>query len=187
VPHYSLNGSTYKKAAGRRRWAAGQISAVRAINQERASPAATAKSPIRRRANFGKGKRMSKIYHIAVKVPDIDKAKAFYKNLFGFEELKQSKVRDHTSCHLTDGVIDLAIIQYDSEDSPEAGLSGDGPCIHHFGVEVDDLETSNSQLKEMGCEILSKPGVLPIKFRSPFGVVAEISPTGYFDSKHKNG
>ena len=53
----------------------------------------------------------NKIYHIAVKVPDINKAKAFYKDLFGFEELKQSKVRDHTSCHLTDGVIDLAIIQ----------------------------------------------------------------------------
>ena len=129
----------------------------------------------------------NKIYHIAVKVPDIDKAKAFYKNLFGFEELKQSKVRDHTSCHLTDGVIDLAIIQYESEDSPEAGLSGDGPCIHHFGVEVEDLEASHGQLKEMGCEILSKPGVLPIKFRSPFGVVAEISPSGYFETKHKNG
>jgi catechol 2,3-dioxygenase-like lactoylglutathione lyase family enzyme len=141
------------------------------------------------RSSFGKGVPpvSNKIYHIAVKVPDIDKAKVFYKNLFGFEELKQSKVRDHTSCHLTDGVIDLAIIQYDSEESPEAGLSGDGPCIHHFGVEVDDLEVSHSQLKEMGCEILSKPGVLPIKFRSPFGVVAEISPTGYFDTKHKNG
>lgn len=125
---------------------------------------------------------MSKIYHIAVKVPDLDKAKAFYKEVFGFEELKQSKVRDHTSCHLTDGVIDLAIIQYDSEDSPEAGLSGGGPCIHHFGVEVADLEASAQKLRDMGCEILSKPGVLPVKFRSPFGVVAEISPPKYFES-----
>jgi hypothetical protein len=66
-------------------------------------------------------------------------------------------------------------------------LSGDGPCIHHFGVEVEDLQASHDQLKEMGCEILSKPGVLPVKFRSPFGVVAEISPTGYFDTRHKNG
>jgi hypothetical protein len=39
----------------------------------------------------------------------------------------------------------------------------------------------------MGCEILSKPGVLPIKFRSPFGVVAEISPPNYFERAHKNG
>lgn len=130
---------------------------------------------------------MSKIYHIAVKVPDVNKAKAFYKEVFGFEELKQSKVRDHTSCHLTDGVIDLAIIEYDSEDSPEAGLAGPGPCIHHFGVEVADLEGSHEKLKEMGCEILSQPGVLPIKFRSPFGVVAEISPDGYFDRAHKPG
>lgn len=130
---------------------------------------------------------MSKIYHIAVKVPDLEKAKVFYKELFGFEELKQSKVRDHTTCHLTDGVIDLAVIEYDSEDSPEAGLSGAGPCIHHFGVEVEDLETSHEKLKALGCEILSKPGVLPIKFRSPFGVVAEISPPKYFDQAHKNG
>ena len=130
---------------------------------------------------------MSKIYHIAVKVPDLEKAKAFYKEIFGFDELKQSKVRDHTTCHLTDGVIDLAVIEYDSEDSPEAGLSGPGPCIHHFGVEVEDLEGSHAKLKEMGCEILSAPGVLPIKFRSPFGVVAEISPTDYFERAHKNG
>ena len=130
---------------------------------------------------------MSKIYHIAVKVPDIEKAKAFYKEIFGFEELKQSKVRDHPSCHLTDGNFDLAIVEYESEDSPEAGLSGPGPCIHHFGVEVDDLESSHQKLTEMGCEILSAPGVLPIKFRSPFGVVAEISPTNYFNTKHKNG
>ena len=130
---------------------------------------------------------MSKIYHIAVKVPDLEKAKTFYKEAFGFEELKQSKVRDHTSCHLTDGVIDLAIIQYDSEESPEAGLAGAGPCIHHFGVEVEDLEASHQKLKDMGCEILSAPGVLPIKFRSPFGVVAEISPQNYFQEAHKGG
>ena len=101
-----------------------------------------------------------KIYHIAVKVPDIDEAKGFYKDIFGFEELKQDKVRDHTSCHLTDGGLDLAIIEYESEASPEAGLAGPGACIHHIGVEVDDLESYQQKLLNKGCKIVSAPGVL---------------------------
>ena len=27
---------------------------------------------------------------------------------------------------------------YDSESAPEATLAGEGPCIHHWGLEVDD-------------------------------------------------
>ncbi|MCZ6695555.1 MAG: VOC family protein [Acidobacteria bacterium] len=124
---------------------------------------------------------MSRIYHIALKVEDVEKSKAFYKELFGFAEVKQARVRDHVSCHLSDGNIHLALIQYDSEDAPEAGLSGPGPCIHHFGIEVDDLDEARAKIEEMGCVILTDPGVLPIKFRTPDGIVAEISPPNYFE------
>jgi lactoylglutathione lyase len=121
-----------------------------------------------------------KIYHIAVKVPDLDEAKAFYKNVFGFEELKQNKVRDHTSCHLTDGGLDIAVIEYEAEDSPEAGLSGAGACIHHIGVEVDDIDAYQKKLEDAGCKVVSKPGVLPVKFHTPHGVLWEVVPEGYF-------
>jgi lactoylglutathione lyase len=60
--------------------------------------------------------------------------------------METGKVRDHTSRHLTDGTIDLALIKYDSEDSAEARASGMGPCIHHFGIEVDDMKESAAQL-----------------------------------------
>jgi lactoylglutathione lyase len=85
-------------------------------------------------------------------------------------------VRDHTSCHLTDGAIDLALIKYDSEESAESRAAGIGPCIHHFGIEVDDMKVSAAELAKYGCEIISAPGVIPIKFRAPGGTVAEISP-----------
>lgn len=85
-------------------------------------------------------------------------------------------MRDHTSRHLTDGTIDLALIKYDSEDSAEARASGLGPCIHHFAIEVDDMKDSTAQLQKFGCEIISDPGVIPIKFRAPGGTVAEIVP-----------
>jgi hypothetical protein len=80
-------------------------------------------------------------------------------------------VRDHTSRHLTDGTIDLALIKYDSEESAEARASGTGPCIHHFAIEVDDMKKSAALLNKFDCEIISDPGVIPVKFRAPGGTV----------------
>ena len=48
---------------------------------------------------------------------------------------------------MTDGYIDLALMIYDSEDAPEAQLSGKGPCIHHIGIEVDDPEVTRKKSK----------------------------------------
>ena len=50
------------------------------------------------------------------------------------------QVRDHTSRHLTDRTIDLALIKYGREDSAESRAAGLEPCIHHFGIEVDDMK-----------------------------------------------
>ena len=119
---------------------------------------------------------MARIVHIALKVDDLEKSRAFYEKVFGFEPVETSKVRDHTSCHLSDGAIDLALIKYDSEESSEAQASGAGPCIHHFAIEVDDFDQSVAEIRKMGCEIISDPGVIPVKFRAPGGTVAEIVP-----------
>ena len=122
---------------------------------------------------------MPKIVHLAVKVEDLEKASAFYKKVFGFMPVGTSVLKDHTSQHMSDGVIDLALIKYDWE-SPEALLSGKGPCIHHFGIEVEDLEASTEELRASGCELLSAPGEIPVKFRDPNGVVAELIPAGRY-------
>jgi lactoylglutathione lyase len=122
---------------------------------------------------------MPKIVHLALKVKDLEKATAFYQKVFGFTPMRTEQVRDHTSRHLSDGVIDLSLMQYESE-TQEAGLSGRGPCIHHFGIEVEDLQTALTELQATGCEILSPPGEIPIKFRDPNGVVAELVPVGRY-------
>ena len=122
---------------------------------------------------------MPKIVHLALKVEDLEKASAFYQKVFGFVPVETSVVRDHTSRHLSDGSIDLALIKYDRE-SAEALASGKGPCIHHFGIEVEDLAGSIDELKAAGCEIISAPGEIPVKFRDPNGVVAELVPVGRY-------
>ena len=122
---------------------------------------------------------MPKIVHLALKVEDLEKASDFYQKVFGFSPVGTSVVRDHTSRHMSDGAIDLALIKY-GEESPEAVASGEGPCIHHFGIEVEDLEASVEAARAAGCEILSPPGEIPVKFRDPNGVVAELVPVGRY-------
>ena len=123
---------------------------------------------------------MARIVHIALKVDDVEKTSQFYENVFGFKPVETSKVRDHTSRHLSDGRIDLALIKYDTEESAEARASGAGPCIHHFAIEVDDLDNYVAEIGKFGCEIISDPGVVPVKFRAPGGTVAEIVPAARY-------
>jgi lactoylglutathione lyase len=124
---------------------------------------------------------MNRIVHLALKVDDLEKATEFYEKVFGFREVETTKTRDHLSRHLTDGRLDFALIKYDAgTQSAESKAAGEGPCIHHFAVEVDDLEQAARQIKSYGCEIISDPGVIPLKFRAPGGTVAEIVQTGRY-------
>jgi lactoylglutathione lyase len=120
------------------------------------------------------------IVHLAIKVTDIERTATFYEKVFGFTRTSIERKRGHTSCHMTDGRFDLALIQYDSEDTVEANWAGEGPCIHHFGIAVEDTPAVHQRLVEGGCTILSQPGVLPIKFRGPDGVVMEVGPASIF-------
>ena len=127
---------------------------------------------------------MSRIVHIALKVDDLERSTQFYEKVFGFKEAKTEKVRDHTSRQLSDGMIDLSIMQYDADtESAESRAAGEGPCIHHFAVEVDDLEQAEKEVRAFGCTIISDPGVIPVKFRAPGGTVCEIVPKGRYKKK----
>lgn len=124
---------------------------------------------------------MNRIVHLALKVEDLEKTTEFYQKVFGFREVETRKTRDHLSRHLTDGALDFTLIRYDEgTQSAESRASGEGPCIHHFAIEVDDVERYTEQLKQYGCEIISDPGVIPVKFRAPGGTVAEIVPVGRY-------
>jgi lactoylglutathione lyase len=131
---------------------------------------------------------MTRIVHIALKVDDLERSRQFYENIFGFRENKTEKVRDHTSCHLSDGAIDLSIMQYDAgTQSAESKAAGEGPCIHHFAVEVNDMAAAEREIRAFGCEIISDPGVVPVKFRAPGGTVCEIVPRLRYKKVKKAG
>ncbi|MBX9905721.1 MAG: VOC family protein [Burkholderiales bacterium] len=124
---------------------------------------------------------MNRIVHLALKVEDLEKTTEFYQKVFGFEEVETKKTRDHISRHLTDGDLDFTLIKYDAgTQSAESKASGAGPCIHHFAIEVEDVEKYAAEIQKYGCTIISDPGVIPVKFRAPGGTTAEIVPVGRY-------
>jgi len=131
---------------------------------------------------------MNRIVHLALKVEDLERTTEFYRKVFGFKEMNTAKVRDHTSRHLSDGVLDVALIKYDAgAESAESRAAGEGPCIHHFAVEVDNVDAATKQVRSYGCEIISDPGVIPVKFRAPGGTVCELVPKGRYGKPAAQG
>jgi lactoylglutathione lyase len=123
---------------------------------------------------------MARINHLALKVSDLEAATKFYENVFGFRQVTTGRSRGHISRHLTDGYVDLALMVYDSEDDAEAKLVGEGPAIHHFGIEVDDRRSFIDKIEANGGTLLSNPDSGTVKFRSPDGTIAEIVDVGRY-------
>ena len=127
---------------------------------------------------------MNRIVHLALKVEDLDRATQFYQTVFGFRQVETRKTRDHISRHMTDGRLDFTLMKYDEgTTSKESTAAGENPRIHHFAVEMDDVRGCTAPLKKYGCEIVSDPGVIPVKFRGPDGIVAEIVPAQRYKKK----
>jgi len=129
---------------------------------------------------------MNRIVHLALKVENLEKSTEFYEKVFGFKEVDTRKTRDHISRHMTDGTIDFTLMKYDEDTrSAESLAAGEKPCIHHFAIEVDDVNARAADLKKYGCEIISDPGVIPVKFRAPDGIVAELVPAERYEKTKK--
>jgi lactoylglutathione lyase len=130
---------------------------------------------------------MARITHIAVKVDDLDKIAQFYDKVFGLEQVGTSRSPGRSRVAFSDGDLNLTFLKYDSEDEEMAREVGAGPAIHHFAIEVDDVEKYVPLLTENGAKILSKPGEIPVKFRMPGGPLAELVPDGSFAGGKQRG
>jgi len=126
---------------------------------------------------------MPRIAHIALKVADLDKTAEFYENVFGLSPVGKSRSEDRSRNRLSDGDIDLTFLKYDDDKSSMAQAAGDGPCIHHFAIEVDDFAKYVAAVRQFGCEIISDPTKPPAKFRVPGGPASEVVPIERYQKK----
>ena len=132
---------------------------------------------------------MARIRHIALTTKDPAGVAEFYKTAFGLKELRRSP---NGAVFLSDGHINLAILNHKDERSLDMGAHGPNfSGIHHFGFEVDDLDAACHQLEDAsGRRLTGKDHIdttmaagghanFEIKWSGPDGVVIDISHTGW--------
>jgi glyoxylase I family protein len=87
---------------------------------------------------------MARIQHLAIASQDPEKQAAFFKEVFGWQEIRRLDNPRARGVVLTDGAINISVL-YFKQDQIDRGMDFTGP--HHFGVYVDDLEgTANKCL-----------------------------------------
>src|SRR5256886_14309476 len=93
---------------------------------------------------------MPKIKHIALSTQDVDKTAKFYIDVFGMKEIAKIDSPGARGYYLSDGDINLAILNFknDAVAGVERGAGWSG--IHHIGFQVESLEAIAERLKSAG-------------------------------------
>ena len=92
---------------------------------------------------------MAKLRHVAIQVPDLEKAAQFYETVFDMERVCRGDTPFGNVIMLSDGVMNVALLNF-----PE-GTRGlvNGPDwagMHHVGFVVDDAEATAKKIEEAG-------------------------------------
>jgi catechol-2,3-dioxygenase len=86
---------------------------------------------------------MAKLRHLALLTHQPERLADFYKKVFELEEVFRTK---NGSVHLSDGEVNLAILNANDPKDPE-DLKRMG--MYHFGFHVDDQETVAQRIQEL--------------------------------------
>lgn len=126
---------------------------------------------------------MAKLRHIAITVPDPEKAAAFYMRAFGMERVGETDWANARGVYLTDGTINLALLHYKTEEA--AGERGrDFVGVHHFGFLVDDVPATRAAIEAAGGkhwmgEPTGGTGFYEVKFHDPDGIAFDVTANGW--------
>lgn len=130
----------------------------------------------------------AKLRHIAISVPELRAAAEFYKKTFNLEEVNYVETPFGDGLSLSDGVINLTLLKFHSDEAAGDERGKDFHGLHHIGFIVDDLEQYTRRVKANGGrfhrELEGGSGVdFERKFRDPNGVVFDLSHKGWVGIK----
>ena len=135
---------------------------------------------------------MAKIKHIAISTQDVEKTARFYIDVFGLKEVGKVDSPGASGYYLSDGDINLAILNFknDAVAGAERGKGFSG--IHHIGFQVESLDEVADKLKAAGSaprdDVNQALGVgqgqrhggnVEVKYNGPDGVMVDVSQTGW--------
>jgi methylmalonyl-CoA/ethylmalonyl-CoA epimerase len=102
---------------------------------------------------------IKKIDHIAIVVPDIDAALAFWQDALGLELSHREEVPEQESliAFLPAGESEVELVEPTTATSGIARyVARRGPGMHHICFEVDDIEATLARLKEQGVQLINE-------------------------------
>jgi methylmalonyl-CoA/ethylmalonyl-CoA epimerase len=128
---------------------------------------------------------IKRLNHVAIAVPDLRKATAFYRDVLGAKVSVPKDLKEHgvTSVFVELQNIKLELLTPLGDNSPIDGYLAKNPQggLHHLCFEVEDIQGSIEVLKDEGVRILNspKPGAhgQPVIFMHPkdtFGCLLEL-------------
>jgi glyoxylase I family protein len=135
---------------------------------------------------------MPKLKHIALSTQDVEATARFYIQVFGMKEIGKIDDPGTRGCFLTDGDINLAILNFknDAAAGVERGKGYSG--VHHIGFQVESLEEIALKLRAAGAarrdDVNQALGVghgrqqhgnVEVKYGGPDGVMLDVSETGW--------
>jgi catechol 2,3-dioxygenase-like lactoylglutathione lyase family enzyme len=135
---------------------------------------------------------MPKIKHIALSTQDVDKTAKFYIEVFGMKEVGKVNSPGARGYYLTDGDINLAILNFKNDAVAGVERGKDWSGIHHIGFQVESLEAIAERLAAAGAErrddVNQALGVgqsghryanVEVKYSGPDKVMLDVSETGW--------
>ena len=124
---------------------------------------------------------MALINHIALHTEDPVKTAAFYKEVFGLQELHRKPIdTGEEGVWLSDGYIYFAILKLGSEDAPNLGEGPSTvPGIHHIGFYVDDLDESCAAFQRANGTECPGSSKVNRKYKGPDGLMIDMRERGW--------
>src|SRR5262245_50468954 len=133
----------------------------------------------------------ARIRHIALCVKDIDATADFYEKAFGLKRSPKSEGKTAWSLYMSDGEVNLALLQYKSEVGSGLKNPEDFVGIHHFGFQCDDFDAQQQRIEQAGGKFfydLNDPDDdnFERKFKDPNGIVFDLNWKGWVLTRTRN-
>ncbi len=100
-----------------------------------------------------------KINHVAIVVPDIDEALAFWRDALGLElsHVEDMPTQESLIAFLPTGDSEVELVKPTTDTSGLARyIAKRGPGMHHICLEVDDIKGVLARLKEKGVQLINE-------------------------------
>lgn len=114
----------------------------------------------------------TRLRHIAIIVPDPEKAAKFFEDAFGMTRAGKAR----RGIYMTDGTMNVALLGKEKDEEPIG--------LYHFGMWVDDLDETEKKVKAAGGSYLAGRPTSPnsyyeAKYQDPLGIVFDLTHTGW--------